>query len=506
MSSWVRFLSLVSAQGAVDMQQRVSFTLDSPMYGVESIEVVAMDVRLSVLTVRHYANRIYFSEDRGSVPIAFVAELPPGTYSHATLLQAVESAMASARPLGDAFATPLNSYVLSVTKETNKVCLTSNGRVPFALHTSQCTPNVVELSVVDHSTLLLSFQSQESHPFVRGAPLRLYHTQRGEIKTVVTRVIGPYQVYVHHAYQTSFLPLKEWKCEPFSKEQSVHRLLGFANRDISNSGSEIMMYSMSNVAGGGDSHIIHVATIGCHGCSPGDAIDFLDIDTCFTTGEVVSTSSEYHLSVKINPMGLFSVERDVSFSSHGVSYHVIVHAVDETNLRDGVVTTVWHIDALPHGLNVGDEITDVSPAPSPEWSRTPIRVRSMTPTSLELEFYYPDVPHRRGRIKRIPPVMTAVESLVHHHQVLYVRLWLNRSEYTSIVRPRGSDVFGYVRLPPDNVAGTLSSHDHTVSGTVKLQPCVDKLVGINVQIVDVENRPVYAEWALLFRVVGKHSK
>lgn len=517
---WARFVSLASMQAnQTDGNHKHTFVLDTPLCGVDFAEVLSMEIRVRVLTVRPQSQCLYFSEEHeGGKVVSFRAELPPGTYSHESLASALSSAMTSATPVYGQ-GPPQNTYVLELTEESKKACLCSNGRRPFALHTYSECPTVVSVTP-NKDRLLVTFRGVEGRPMARGAAVCLIHPDRGELHTIVTDAAEPFSISVDACGQTD-VPSAGWRLEPQSGKRSMHRLLGFPSRDVSQGGTDVFLYGMSNPLTA--SHRVHLSTVTPHACRKGDQIELLDVQTSWNRGRVVDVPSEQHLVMmpwSLQPLADLEPALHILLSPDDRDPVVLhIKAVDEPIVvEDGRVEMKMHVADVPVSIAAvagaaSSKARLVGPIPCREWSLSPsISIRSVDTDKgiVVVSMRYPDTANlwRRGvsRIRRVPGVVMAEDALVPHHRVLYMRLWLGRTECTSVVRSTGSDTFARARLPPEGSSACLSASDFSVMGMCCLRPPLDKVTHVSVQMMDADGRAVDADWSVFLRVSGRQLR
>jgi hypothetical protein len=269
---WVT-LSL-SSRFAQKLGTRYRFELDDLIQSVARIHLVTLETsKTSYLAPRSLF--LYFSEQAGYGQLTyFKAQVPVGQYLPDQLMTALQMSAACAMSLNYPGERPANSYTFDLHQDTGTVTVRSSGVCSFSIH-NVCRPYVGHVNRLASPTrihVLLSDDGAAS--FATGALVRVFGEDTEVSEAQVVGVVGS-ELLLETGSALNVQLFSEMTIEALSSVDSVSRVLGMGDRDISSEGwHPINAVGTYTVEDGGniDSDLL-LSTLLPTGLRQGDTLD-----------------------------------------------------------------------------------------------------------------------------------------------------------------------------------------------------------------------------------------
>ena len=351
-------LNLDSRDSDLTPERGVSrFYIDGGLKNVRHIEWLAFETpqyNPQSVVIDAQCDTLYFSEDLQP----FKATLPHGAYTHQSLPNALESAMACATST-DFGERPRNQYRAQVLPDSGRLAIRTTTRTTggFVVHTFQG---------------LLKIHSFRWMNGGREAQLTVLHNDqpvgRGNIMDLFRPSLSPMRVQVLHALRNMLLVrivgtatnhdvnvvVEEWTLRPVATDTLLPQMLGLGDYDMQSS-RPMNVISCSNPF---DSSLnvairekrMHLGLSGPHGCVKGDVVtlDGFQGGGIFMNGQkaaIVEVISEQQLILQIDAssLGAFPPHQPLQcvFPPQHVPVNIAVGKVLRVEAHDNTVIVTF---------------------------------------------------------------------------------------------------------------------------------------------------------------------
>ena len=514
------------------------FPLPSALRNVYELEWLAFEVQPDhALTITDNTNSLYFSEDL----VFFKAVLPCGSYTPERLQGAVESAMACAQEAhGNHHRGPQNTYFVRLLVDSSRLCISSDGRMPFAIHNFHEHVPVTSLRPLGADKAHVEVSTVESHPLARGALVELLHPALGPIQAQILHAVGrtllvqcvqvQVQVQVQGREQgreqgqgTFDACLEDQSPEPHNQKWSLRAvghdsvlgdLLGLGPRDLPSNCPIKVLHSSNALC-----DQVHLGLEAPHGCVEGDVVVLDGFGGSFLNGQEVSVRkvvSDQQLVVDVDVARLGAVkQRHLRFMAKNREFSIVVEKWEFWKCQDSAfyvkaavaAMEPWHALKESVGQSGWHPVKMLAPIPSKEWARADVHVQCDASAQGLLRWKCA-LPPTHGTeveavIKRHAVVGAKKMNLLHKKSVLLMRIRVG-----AVREPRGVlslttnplEVFGRAQV---REGGFMTSQDHSLVGRTFFDPPLERVPFMDVSFCTAQGCPVHpnilGDFSLLLR-------
>ena len=519
------YVTLDSQDGCQTSEPGVlRFDIDSVYRNVSEVEWLTMEVRQNhALTIDGGSSTLYFTEDL----TFFRAELPHGSYTCQSLCKALEAAMCCATDvLCPESQGPRNGYSVRMLGDSSRLCISSDGTVPFSLHTYHTLLKVLSVRRLSAKEVQMTIACHEAEPIARGSVLHVFRPTILPATVQVIHAVGNV-LMVRDVEGALDLNTKSegWTVQALCQRTSLPELLGLGGVDLRSSQPIQVMSSSSPLLGTAGTAIqertMHVGLACPHGCVEGDVVLLDGFEGGFMNGQqarVQSVVSEQQLLVQVDAshMGVFPKDQLLRLSVLGKEYAFRVHHSMLAHAQHNMICVKVFLDradmAKVEALKALKAATEwlpakvLPPVPCREWLGGQVSLRvdsSKYPGSLILRCPYQHLSSPNACIKRNAVVGLKKMNLLHKKSVLLMRLRLGMKEALGVLSLKSNNmhVFGRAQMKD---GGFLASSDHSLVGRARFDPPLERVPFLEVAFVTpqgcVVQPNVLGEYSLLLRL------
>lgn len=467
------------------------FPLPSALRNVCEMEWLTFEVQQDhALTITEKTNVLYFSEE-----LVFLrAVLPCGSYTQESLQGAIESAMACAQEFSTKYHRgPKNTYFVRLMEDSSRLCISSNGVVPFAIHNFQEHVKVTSFRSLGSDKAHVEISTVETDPLARGAMVELLHPSVVPIKAQVLHSVG--RTLLVQLFGSDGWPneLQQWSLRSVGHESVLGDLLGLGPRDLKSNGPIKVLHSSNALCSQ-----LHLGMDAPHGCVEGDVVSLDGFAGSFLNGQQVPVKrvvSDQQMVVDVDVTRVGGVDQHVlRFCVKNREFAFSVQKCDFWKcdesafyVKSSVVkseASAQHWKALKETVGHSwHPVKMLPPVPSKEWARASISVKcddlsyelawkcTLKPThGIEVEAF----------IKRHAVVGAKKMNLLHKKSVLFMRLrvgGMTEPRGVMALTTQGLEVFGRAQVRD---GGFMTSQDHSLVGRSYFDPPLERIPFVDV--------------------------
>lgn len=531
MATTTTFHITLDSQDGVPTPERgvLRFTMDSVLRNISNIEWVTLEVQENhALTIDDKSDTLYFSEELR----CFKATLPHGAYTCASLHAAIETAMCCATDVVDALNEgPRNAYSVRVLQDSSRLCISSDGSVPFALHNFQDILKIRSLRRLGPFEAQVTVLYHDSEPFARGNILHIFRPGTAPIHIQVLHAVTNVVLVRLLAKSPSSdfdrdinSEHEGWTLQAVCHGTTLPDLLGLGPKDLrSNSPIPVVQSSsplLGNTGTAVDTKTMHLGVTCPHGCLEGDVVLLDGFEAPFLNGQLARVSkvvSEQQILVDIDARQLVTFPRDqvLRFLVEGDPCTIHVHHATVLQAQENSVVlkvsthnSLMSAEKSPRRAKGKWLATKVMPpVPCKEWTKGDIEILQVgdeAGASFLIRWPYRHVPSPEACIQRNAIVGVKKMNLLHKKSVLLMRLRVGTTEAYGITALNGSNnirVFGRAQMKQ---SGFLAKGDHSLVGRTSFQPPLERTSFLDVCFLTPQNHVVHpnvlGDYSLLLQV------
>ena len=523
------YVTLDSQDGVATHETGVlRYPIDSVFRHVSEVEWLTMEIQNNhALTITATSNTLYFSEDLKF----FKAQLPCGSYTCASLHKAIEAAMCCATDvMSPESQGPQNGYSVRMLADSSRLCISSDGSVPFCLHNCQQAFKIRSVRRLGKGDAQVTIWCHDEEPIARGSVLRVFRPGKPAAVVQVIHEVGSVLLIrqwgddegVCLAEGENVDVDEDWTLQPLCQGTSLPELLGLGLKDLRSNHPIPVMHSSSPLLGNAGTSVsrksMHLGLARPHGCVEGDAVLLDGFEGGFMNGQeakVLTVVSEQQVAVEVDAsrMAAFVSTDVVRFSVQGHDFsfrvgHAMVMQAQENSVCVKIpidradVTKVESLKQLAASIQ-WLPVKMLSPVPCGEWvvGRVSVKVDTTSgkyPGSLLLRCKYHHKASPDACIKRNAVVGVKKMNLLHQKSVLLMRLRLGMTEAKGVwsLKDNNVHVFGRAQMKE---GGFLAAHDHSLVGKACFHPPLEHVSYVDVGFVTSQGCPVQSS------VLGDYS-
>lgn len=523
-----QYVSLSSRDGiSTPIPGVLRYEIDSALRNLTYVEWCSFETSQKDddgFTIDSTCNKLYFSEGMRF----FKAILPCGSYTNDNITTALESALTCAiKVAGEANNTtdthrPHNKYHVKVL-ESGRLCVSSNGTVPFTVHIFKGVLNIQKLVRNGRwqAQIYFSCPEEDTEPISRGNMLEIFRPSKPPILVQVihgTENILLVQFYTEEDFRDD-VEFSGWTLSPVGNDTTLPELLGLGEKDLNSTKSIQVVHSSSPFSSCPSDVAVnpkttmHLGVASPHGCVEKDSIT-LDGFGGFLNGQradVARIISEQQLIVSIDTSRLvdFCPNGPLRFSHRNKDYVIHVKTVMKAEISVNEVSVCMQITSSNciERLAVDADKKWISirlfgPVPCVDWLQAGRQIGLKIDGNrvyLRCQFAHPSL--HDACIKRNAVVGTKKVDRSRNN-VLLMRLAVGRTEARGVVAlKQKNNLHAFGRAQMCQNGGLLDAN--ALVGTSYFTPPLEKVEFMEVCFMTPQGRVVLpgilGEYSLLLR-------